>query len=226
MKRFIVFIAFALGITLNLNAQSPAAFNYQAIARDLSGAPLLNRNVGLRISILQGKVDGTSVYKELHLISTSNTGLFNIQIGNGTAVTGSVASINWGQGPYFLMVEMDENGGSNYKLMGTSQLLSVPYALYAESSGDTSVWRMNGNHIYYKEGNVGIGMPDPISRLHVENDSNDFATTIYALNKNTGIKAAAEISVQADGYNALSIGRLGENATEWPLYGTPGTGFI
>lgn len=134
MKRLIL-TSFAFFIALTLFAQAPFAFNYQGIARDLTGNPLLNRNIGLRISILQGTITGTEVYKELHLVSTNNTGLFNVQIGYGTPVSGLIETINWGDGPFFLKIEMDENGGSNYKLIGTNQLLSVPYALYAEKSG-------------------------------------------------------------------------------------------
>lgn len=135
MKRIIItFLAVIASIVLF--AQAPNAFNYQGVARDLSGSPMVNKNIGLRISILQGSIAGTEVYKELHLVSTNNTGLFNIHIGYGTAVSDSIETINWGNGPFFLKIEMDTEGGSNYQLVGTNQLLSVPYALYAENSGD------------------------------------------------------------------------------------------
>ena len=133
MKRLITML-FVLCITTAIFAQAPNVFNYQGVARDLSGNPLLDQNIGLRISILQGSISGVEAYKELHLISTNEAGLFNIHIGGGTPVSGGIETIDWGNGPYFLKIEMDPEGGSNYQLMGTNQLLSVPYALYAEKS--------------------------------------------------------------------------------------------
>lgn len=159
----------AITVSFTIFAQAPNAFNYQGIARDLTGNPILNRNIGIRVSILQGTITGTEAYKELHLISTSNTGLFNIQIGNGTPANGTIGSISWGEGPFFLKIEMDENGGSNYKLIGTNQLLSVPYALFAEKSGNSTLWSKNGNNVYYDNGNVGIGNNNPVSKLQVSN---------------------------------------------------------
>ena len=135
MKR-IFFTLLAIFASVALFAQAPNAFNYQGVARDLSGNPIINQNIGLRISILQGSIAGTEVYKELHLVSTNNTGLFNIRVGYGSPVNDSIESINWGNGPFFLKIEMDTEGGSNYQLVGTNQLLSVPYALYAENSGN------------------------------------------------------------------------------------------
>jgi uncharacterized protein (TIGR02145 family) len=134
MKRLLTtFLAVITSVVLF--AQAPNAFNYQGVARDLTGSPIVNKNIGLRISILQGSTTGTEVYKELHLESTNNIGLFNIHIGYGTAVSDSIENINWGNGPFFLKIEMDTEGGSNYQLVGINQLLSVPYALYAENSG-------------------------------------------------------------------------------------------
>jgi uncharacterized protein (TIGR02145 family) len=135
MKRIVItFLAVITSVVLF--AQAPNAFNYQGVARDLTGSPIVNKNIGLRISIIQGTISETEVYKELHLVSTNNTGLFNIQIGYGTPVNDSIEMINWRNGPFYLKIEIDTEGGSNYQLVGTNQLLSVPYALYAENSGD------------------------------------------------------------------------------------------
>lgn len=130
-------ILLALLLTIGVNAQSPNIFNYQGVARDLSGNLIANKNVGLRISILKNSIAGSEVYKEIHLISTNNLGLFAIQIGSGTVISGSIGTIDWGNGTYYLKIEMDENGGSNYQLIGTNQLLSVPYALYAKTAGNS-----------------------------------------------------------------------------------------
>lgn len=116
-------------------AQSPQKMNYQGVARDNAGNVLANQNIGIRISLHQTFASGPVVFQETHTSATNQFGLFTIQIGNGTPVSGSVAGINWGSNSHFVQVEMDPNGGASYVDMGTSQLLSVPYALYAENSG-------------------------------------------------------------------------------------------
>lgn len=157
----ILTLALSLFTSLPLIAQAPQAFNYQGVARSLSGAPLPNRDIGLRIAILHGAATGAEIYSETHSITTNNLGLFNIQIGKGEQVDGVFEYIDWGAGSYFIQVEMDENNGGNYQLIGSSQLLSVPYALYAEQSGNASFWKAsvanNANGIYYDQGNVIIG---------------------------------------------------------------------
>ena len=136
MKNLI--ILFALMLSFNLFSQAPQAFNYQGVARDVSGNPLTNQNIGLRITIFQGLFGATEVYKEIHLTTTSDLGLFTLQIGTGSVVDGIFSDIDWGEEAHFLQIEMDENGGSNYQLIGMSQLLSVPYAMYAENG---SQWK-------------------------------------------------------------------------------------
>ncbi len=118
-----------------VSAQAPLRLNYQGIARDNAGFELANQAISLRFSIHQSTPTGTVVYSERHDgIVTNQFGLFAVEIGNGFILAGSM-NIDWGAGPYFIEIEMDPNGGNNFVSMGTSQLLSVPYALYAESSG-------------------------------------------------------------------------------------------
>ena len=133
MKRLISSLLFIF-ILSGIFAQSPNLFNYQGVARDNTGTPLTNKSVGLRISLLKGSATGTEVYKELFLVTTNNLGLFSIQIGSGTVALGTIASIDWSKGPYFLKIELDPNATNTFQEIGTSQLLSVPYALYAKSS--------------------------------------------------------------------------------------------
>ena len=116
-------------------AQAPQGFNYQAVARNSSGIALVSQPIGLQISLLQGTASGTIVYTETHAVTSNNLGLVNLVVGNGTVVTGTFTTINWAAGPYFIEVSMDITGGTTYLLMGTQQLMSVPYALYAENSG-------------------------------------------------------------------------------------------
>jgi len=130
-------------IAITVLAQTPQAFKYQAVARDNSGNVLSNQNVSFQISILQGSAGGTSVYAETHIAMTNEFGLVNLEIGNGAVVTGVFADIDWGGNIYFLQIEMDETGGTTYQLMGTSQLLSVPYSLYSASTGDAGATKID-----------------------------------------------------------------------------------
>jgi hypothetical protein len=114
-------------------AQAPDKMSYQAIIRDQNNAIVANKNVGSRISILQGTINGTAVYVETHSLTTNANGLISLEIGNGTVNSGSFALIDWANGPYFIKSETDPEGGSNYVITGTSQLLSVPFALHANT---------------------------------------------------------------------------------------------
>lgn len=120
-------------------AQSPQMFNYQGVARDNAGNTLTNQSVTLRTSILADSPSGTIVYQETHGLNTNQLGIFNLQIGNGSVVSGNIQTIDWGSTTHFMQVEMDPNGGNDFQNLGTSQLLSVPYALYAEESGSKSL---------------------------------------------------------------------------------------
>jgi hypothetical protein len=137
MKNRIIFTSlFILATLTHLFSQSPHAFSYQAVARNSTGQVIANQDVNLKISILSGTVDGAPVYIETHSTQTNQFGLINLEIGNGTKVSGDFAIIDWGSYSYFLKVELDETGGTDYKHMGTTQLLSVPYALYAKEAGN------------------------------------------------------------------------------------------
>ncbi|NVO21558.1 MAG: hypothetical protein HXX13_17790 [Bacteroidetes bacterium] len=147
MKTIFLTLVFLVLHFAAIMAQSPSSFSYQAVARDATGSPIINKAISLRISILQGTVTGSEVYKETHTVTTNPFGLVNLAIGNGTLVNGSFTGISWGSNPYFVKVEMDTAGGSNYVFMGTSQLLSVPYALNAKNGvpagqnvGDMLYW--------------------------------------------------------------------------------------
>nr|WP_321358035.1 DUF1566 domain-containing protein [uncultured Draconibacterium sp.] len=135
MKKIKSFIfIFLLGVG-SLLAQTPGAFNYQAVLRDTEGKIISNQDVSIQISILQQSASGEIVFQEKHSINTNEFGLIVLEIGNGLPLTGTLAEINWGESTHFLKVELDATGGESYVEMGTSQMLSVPYALYAKSSG-------------------------------------------------------------------------------------------
>lgn len=125
-----------------LFAQAPQKMSYQSVIRKTDGTLVVNTVVGLKISILQGSENGTATYVETQTVTTNANGLATLAIGAGTPVTGTFAGINWGTGIYFIKTETDPTGGTNYTISGTSQLLSVPYALYAgnvQNNGRTSI---------------------------------------------------------------------------------------
>jgi len=119
--------------------QAPQAFKYQTKAKDASGNNIVNQLVSFRMSILQGSMSGPSSYTETDTATTNLFGLATLNIGGGTVISGSMSAINWSNGPYFVKIEFDPAGGNNFTLMGISQLLSVPYALYSQSAGSLDV---------------------------------------------------------------------------------------
>ena len=134
MKKLLSFFVLVF-MGMMLFAQAPQRFTYQAVVRNESNT-LVRGNVGVRISILQGGANGTIVYQETHTAVTNANGLMTLEIGGGTVVNGDFAAIDWATGPYFLKTETDPTGGTYYIIEGTQQLLSVPYALYAATSGN------------------------------------------------------------------------------------------
>jgi len=130
MKKFYSLFA-ALLLCATLSAQVPQAVNYQAIARDASGNPLVNASISVRFTIENGFNPGTPEYQETNKATTNQFGLFTLKIGEGQVVSGVFSGIPWATGDKYLLVEMDPTGGTNYLNMGISQLVSVPYALYA-----------------------------------------------------------------------------------------------
>ena len=142
--------SFVLLIALLVQAQAPQAINYQAVARTSAGTIIPAQTVQVRFSILDGNANGTILYQETQYGATNTYGLFTMAIGKGTATTGAFSTINWASGnDKFLKVEIAPNGTGNYLLQGTTQLLSVPYALYAEKTR-----LLAGNAIAITNGNI------------------------------------------------------------------------
>jgi len=133
MKRIITICAAILMIA-SVYAQSPEKMSYQAVIRNSSNALVTNTNVGMQISILQGSASGSAVYTETQTPTTNGNGLVSLEIGTGTVLSGNFSTINWANGLYFIKIETDPTGGTSYTITGTSQLLSVPYALHAKTA--------------------------------------------------------------------------------------------
>jgi len=138
MKQITLLLTFLL-FSVVFFAQTPFSFKYQVVLRSGDGNVLSEQNVGLRITILQGDISGETVYEETFSSTTNEFGLVNLEIGTGQNQTGEISAIDWSQGPYFIKTGIDITGGTSYTDMGTSQLLSVPYALHANTVNSESI---------------------------------------------------------------------------------------
>ena len=136
MKKIVLISLITIVFISNLISQAPNLMSYQAVIWDASGNLVSEKTVSIKISILQGSVSGTSVYSETHKIQTNINGLVSLMIGGGTNTTGKIADIHWGGGSYFLKTETDPTGGNSYTITGTTQLVSVPYALHSNTSSN------------------------------------------------------------------------------------------
>lgn len=135
---FPIVLAFSLS-TLSLSysyAQAPKGINYQGVARDNDGKPIISKNISVRIGILKNAALGEVEYSETHKLQTNQFGLFTLVIGQGTVNTGAFSFVSWAVGKKWLQVELDPDGGSLFQLAGSQQLMSVPYAFYAEFAGN------------------------------------------------------------------------------------------
>lgn len=183
----ILFGIFFLGIIQIVQAQAPTKFTFQAIIKNASQAPIISSNVGLQISILPSAI-GASVYSERHTATTNVNGLATVIVGNGFSQTGNFLNIAWNSGSYFIKVEVDPTGGTNYSISNTTQLLSVPYALHANELDPQVSSTLNNNfpkwngttlvdsQLYDNGTSVGIGTNTPSAKLDVS--GNIRATTI------------------------------------------------
>ena len=149
MKKILLTLACLLFAGIAAWAQVPSLMNYQGVARNAAGSPLASTNISLRLTVHDGSATGTSVYQETQSATTNTFGLYNVSIGAGTVISGTFAGITWSTGNKWMQVEIDPAGGSSYTSLGASQLLSVPYALYAAAApggggGVTSVTAGSG----------------------------------------------------------------------------------
>ncbi len=171
MKKLYTFLLALM--TATLFAQIPQGFTYQAIAFNASGNPVANGNVTVRISILNNAASGNNLYTETHSKTTNSKGLINLNIGQGTPVSGSFIGINWALNSKFIKVEIDPAGGTNYSSVGTNQLMSVPYAMTASKVDVTS-----------PASSVADDIVEGKSTNHFFTDKYD--SKVYVLNSKTG----------------------------------------
>jgi hypothetical protein len=134
MKKLYTYLIFSI-IIASVFAQAPKKMSYQAVIRNNNKVLITNKKVSMIITILQDK---TPVYVELHDAITNDNGLVSVAIGNGVALTGTFAAIDWSIGTHYIKTETDPTGGSDYSVVGESELLSVPYALFAANAGSNA----------------------------------------------------------------------------------------
>jgi hypothetical protein len=155
-------------LTFPAVAQNPVpnGINYQAIVRNNAGGVFVNQAVALRISILQGGAAGTVLYSERHQATTNAFGLVNLKIGGGVPQVGTFETVTWNTANHYVKIEVDPSGGANYQDIGTSELLSVPYAFYAENGAGGGGSYTAGTGISIN-GNVisNTGDPDPLNDI-------------------------------------------------------------
>ena len=170
MKKTLLILA-ALILCTTIWAQVPQGISHQAVIRNTQGELVTGQTIGVRVSILQGSAGGVAVFVETHQPVSNENGLITYVIGQGSPALGYLDEIDWTTGPYFLKTEADPAGGSNYTITGTTQFLSVPYALHAGTSGDNH-WEQSGNNIFSRNtGNLGIGITNPIDKLQVDGNA-------------------------------------------------------
>jgi hypothetical protein len=167
MKKIIVSIMAIMTFMLAM-AQVPQKMSYQAVIRNNSNELVTNKQVGMKISIIEGSINGSVIYTETRFPVTNANGLVSIEIGGESGFE----SIDWANGPYFIKTETDPTGGSAFSISNTCQLLSVPYAMYAGKSGD-SYWLRSDDNINFLDGKVGIGTSTPEHKLEIRASDTD-----------------------------------------------------
>jgi hypothetical protein len=205
-------IAAALLMTASVWAQAPEKMSYQAVVRDASDALITNQAVGMQISILQGSATGTAVYEETQTPSTNANGLVSLEIGTGTVVSGDFSTIDWANDTYFIKTETDPTGGTTYTITGTSQLMSVPYALHAKTAESVT-----GTISYTETDPVfGASIANGITALDTANWNNHIIDTDTQLDStdiaNLGYNAGG-ITTEVDGSVTNEIQSISRTGT-------------
>lgn len=184
MQKLVFTLSFLL-LTVFAFAQAPQLFNYQGLARDAAGTPFINQGISIRISIIQNSPSGQVVFQETHNSVTNSVGIFSIKVGAGTPNINTLADVNWGNGEHYLKTELDALGGTNYEMVGITQLISAPYALYANNG---SKWEDESTGLFYDRGYIRIGQeglyhPNPYNLHLVGYDNEKTRFTIESKNK-------------------------------------------
>jgi hypothetical protein len=187
MKHTLILLYF-LTVTHILFAQAPEKMSYQAIIRSKTNNLVTNSNISLKVIVHQGSATGAKIFEESHFPSTNNNGLVSLEIGTGTIIIGNFSTIAWEKGPYFIETQVDASGGSNYNIIGITQLLSVPYALHAKTA----------------ERLVGANGTNPYKSLVISFSSSRNITE-SDVNNTIECKSSATLTLTSD-FGAMAVG--------------------
>ena len=211
MKKFYIFLCLAIASLTQLQAQTPQGFNYQATVRNTTGELIINSNVYFKFNVIQGAQTTVPVFTETHYVPTDDLGQVTLIIGEGTANTGVFSEIEWSLGSYFLGIELSIDGPNDYVAMGTTQLLSVPYALYAANSGNATPTTPDLDSVLAENNSANS---QQIKNLQDPTEAQDAATKAY-------IDALiANLQSQIDNTEAASVTDIDGNTYNYIAYGT------
>ena len=214
----------ALLLTSSSFAQAPEKMSYQVVIRDANNALVTSQQIGIQMTILQVN---TAVYEETHTPTSNTNGLVSLEIGTGTVISGSFTAIDWSAGTYFIKTETDPTGGTNYTITGTSQLLSVPYALYAETSNDTPAVALNTAKVSYTEAAVSanIAVSANTAKTVISSEQSDaivantakigYTQPTYLVNNFYEELGGYIIEVSASGKHGIVAARLDQGTSNW-----------
>ena len=217
MKKFYIFLCLAVASLTQLQAQTPQGFNYQATVRNTTGELIINSNVYFKFNIIQGAQTTVPVFTETHYVPTDDLGQVTLIIGEGTANTGVFSEIEWSLGSYFLGIELSIDGPNDYAAMGTTQLLSVPYALYAANSGNATPTTPNLDSVLAENNSANS---QQIKNLQDPTEAQDAATKNYTYSKAEVNALIANLQSQIDNTEATSVTDIDGNNYDYITYGT------
>ena len=230
MKKIVSLLTALLLLTVVGFSQAPGIFNYQGVARNSVGNVLKNQNVNLRLTIHDGSAAGPVVYQESRAVTTNPFGLFNAQVGSGgaTNVTGTIAGVNWGVGAKFIQVEIDPAGGTTFLNIGTAQLASVPYSLFATTAGDIVLpfnkTQANAGTLF-KVTNSGTGAGSTALEGLTNSQAGNAAAVIGTVTDAAPGGFSSGVRGINNGTSGLGIGVYGSQAgSGWGVYGTTPSG--
>ncbi|WP_052158147.1 Lcl domain-containing protein [Lacinutrix jangbogonensis] len=204
-------IVLLLLFTVGMYAQTPEGFNYQAVAKDAAGDIMVSTTIGVQIQLRETTIAGAVIYTETHSPTTNANGVFNLIVGQGTSAD-TFNTIDWANDLHFLEISIDLANGSTYVSVGTTQFMSVPYALHAKTatavlgnSGTTHFLPKSidgtalGDSQLFDDGtNVGIGTESPLKALHIQRGGTSLLTSsfgdgmIFSTNSNSGARIFLE----------------------------------
>jgi uncharacterized protein (TIGR02145 family) len=224
MKRIFIFLVLA-SFAIGMLAQPPDKMSYQAIVRDAGNNLVINQTVGIQISILCGSAAGTVVYTEIQTPTTNENGLLSIEIGGGAGFE----SIDWTNGPFYIKTEIDPAGGTNYTIIGTSQLLSVPYAFHARTAEEVTGIITETDPVFTSSEAANITATDITNwnnKLDSYTETQNLSDVLIQSNDGDAVKICDQIwmaeNLRTTKYNDGTSIPLVTSYSEWSNLGTPG----